>query len=130
MNNGSQPYAWSATGLPSGMSLRSTNVSSNLTNGIDAEIVGTPLAVGPGSYNVVVTVADHGSPNITINQPFTLVVTAMDSDYPTQATRGIAYSFYLRPIGGSTPFTWTMTSGASSIRRYAWRGRNHLRHSG
>ena len=107
-NGGIQPYAWSITGsLPPGMWLRTTNLSSYL-GPIDAEIEGTPSAAG--TYNFTVNLEDGSG--FTVSQPFTINVKSATLDYPSSGTRGQPFSFYLRPIGGYPPYTWSIQSGS------------------
>ncbi len=105
---GRQPYSWFAAGLPAGMQL--ITAAQNPQLGIDAQIGGAPLALG--TFPVVVSGTDSSSPPVTFRQTFTFKVKAMDNDFPPNPTRGTAYSFYLRPIGGTPPFTWAMAGGA------------------
>jgi prepilin-type N-terminal cleavage/methylation domain-containing protein len=91
-------YTWSATGLPSGMTLDSTGL-----------LHGTPSTAG--SYNnIVVTVVD--SRGDTTQQTYSLTINAAvhvtTSSLPA-ATQGSAYSTTLAATGGTGPLTWTVT---------------------
>ncbi len=103
-NGGRSPYTWGLTGpLPTGMSLQTIGP-------LNAVISGAPQQLG--TFSVTVTLTDGSTPAITVSTPFTFSVKAVSADYAPNGTRGVAYSFYLRPIGGAPTFTWTMVSGA------------------
>ena len=109
-SGGKQPYSWNVTGLPPGLALRTTGLSSGnlaLTD-IDAEIYGAATSVG--TYSVTVTLTDGSSPAVVVQEPFTLNVTPMTSDTPLGGTRGTSLSFYMRPVGGASPFGWSISS--------------------
>jgi len=98
---GAPPYTWSASGLPSGLSMSSAGV-----------ISGTPTAAG--SFSVTVQVTDAAK--ATATQAFTITVTAAltittASPLPG-ATVSIAYNQALALAGGAAPFTWSIASGA------------------
>jgi hypothetical protein len=107
---GTQPYTWSVTGLPVGLSLQTANLPSYSAD-TGAEISGAPIATG--TYNVIVSVTDSSSPALTVQQPVPLSVTALDADYPSSsATRGTPYSSNFRALGGSGSYTWALESGS------------------
>src|SRR6185436_19396745 len=57
LSGGQAPFAWGVSGLPAGMSMRTgSGVTSNATTPGDAELWGTPTALGV--FNVTVTVTD------------------------------------------------------------------------
>jgi hypothetical protein len=110
VSGGTQPYTWSVTGLPVGLSLQTANLPSYLAD-TGAELSGAPIATG--TYNVIVSVTDSSSPALTVQQPIPLSVTALDADYPSSsATRGTPYSSNFRALGGSGSYTWTLQSGS------------------
>lgn len=109
---GVPPYTWSASGLPTG-----------LTMSADGVISGTPTAP-KGSYKVVVTVTDEVGPvtkNITIKVEGELAIDGCTSDASKPcalpaAKVGQAYSYTLSfSIGDpSVPVVWTITGNLPS----------------
>ncbi len=99
---GTGGYSWSATGLPTWLTLSTSGVLS-----------GTPPASGPVNFNV--TVKDSsGSPS---TGPFTLPVNAAGLAITTNSalaggTIGVAYSHTLAGTGGVPPYTWSVTAGS------------------
>ncbi|MGE3852031.1 MAG: putative Ig domain-containing protein, partial [Planctomycetota bacterium] len=94
---GKTPYAWSATGLPTGMTI---NTSTGL-------ISGTPTA--SGNFNINVTLTDANSQ--TDVNAYTLVVNAAVTIVGTSlpdAEEEVAYSQTPTVTGGTAPFTWSM----------------------
>jgi hypothetical protein len=103
---GVPPYQWSATGVPSGLSVNSTN----------GEIIGTPTA--PGTYAVAVTVADSGTPQvispasnytITIKDPPPPVINA--SPAPPNGAVNLTYGFTFTASSPAPPLTWRISVG-------------------
>ena len=100
---GTTPYTWSiASGtLPTGLSLSSSGV-----------ISGTPTTAG-GPTSITFQVTDNASKtatkalSITINSA-TLSITTSTL---TNGTVGIAYSQTLTATGGTTSYTWSISSG-------------------
>ncbi|HTQ55988.1 MAG TPA: putative Ig domain-containing protein [Bryobacteraceae bacterium] len=101
---GKTPYTWSITAgaLPAGLTL---NTSSGA-------ITGTPGATGSASFTATVT----DSASTTANQAFTLNVVAapvITTASPLPAgTTGASYTATLAATGGTTPYNWTIASGA------------------
>jgi hypothetical protein len=101
-SGGTAPYTWSAAGLPAGLSLSS--------NGI---IAGTPTTTG--SFPIAVTLTDAGSPALTAKANITLSVTApiaplsITSTTFAGATSTQPYSASLSAVGGTAPYTWSVT---------------------
>ncbi|HLH16921.1 MAG TPA: putative Ig domain-containing protein [Bryobacteraceae bacterium] len=101
-SGGTTPYSWSATGLPSGLSINATT----------GAITGTPA--NPTSAIVNIKVTDSGSPNpqsanvtlgLTITAaPLTITTTALNAGQALQA-----YSQTMTATGGTTPYTWSAT---------------------
>jgi hypothetical protein len=105
-SGGTTPYTWSITSgtLPAGLSL----------NASTGAITGTPTAAVT-STPLTFKVTDSGSPaqtqtaNLTLTiAPATLVIST--SSLPNGQV-GTAYSTTLAASGGTTPYTWTLTSG-------------------
>jgi len=103
---GTTPLTWSLTSgtLPTGLSL----------NPATGAITGTPSAVVTNAaLNFKVT--DSGSPAQSQSVSLTLTIAAPPLVITTSSlpngTVGIAYSATLAATGGTTPFTWSLTSG-------------------
>ena len=99
---GAGGYTWSATGLPSWLTLNSAGA-----------LMGTPPGPGPVNFNV--TVKD--SSGTTATGPFTLPVNAAPLVITTNSplnsgTVGVAYSQTLAGSGGVPPYVWSVTAGA------------------
>jgi hypothetical protein len=99
---GTTPYTWSATGLPSGLSIDpSTGV-----------ISGTATAAATNTVNITVT--DSTSPthltatkglSITITGPLSITTSSLPSGVVNTAYPGVT----LAATGGATPYTWSAT---------------------
>src|SRR5664280_2673123 len=103
------PYSWSvASGtLPPGLTL-TTNPDSTAT------ISGTPTTIGTSTFTI--QVADAESPPATgTSAPLSIViegfVTITTASLPN-GTVAIFYDSQLMATGGTTPYTWSLTSGA------------------
>jgi hypothetical protein len=105
---GVPPYKWNATGLPLGLGL-----STNSGNGY---ISGTPAS--PGSYTVVVTVGDSGTPQVTtppnsytivINDPPAPAINATPA--PRSGAVNLPYSYTFTASSPASPLTWRITVG-------------------
>jgi hypothetical protein len=99
---GQSPYGWAVTSgsLPVGLTI-------GATTGL---ISGTPTL--PGSATFTVTVTD--STRITGTAAFTLIVSGSVTITTTSlpdGTIGTAYSQTLAATGGTTPYTWAVTTG-------------------
>jgi uncharacterized protein (TIGR03437 family) len=103
---GSGTYAWTATGLPSGLTLSASGVLS-----------GTPWPTTAGSYTVKVTVTDSNGATASSSVPLTIVAAPVLSNPtgPPNAQVNQAYSGYtLTSSGGTPPYTYTVISGLPS----------------
>jgi hypothetical protein len=99
---GQAPYAWSATGLPTGLRIDAAT----------GAITGTPTA--NGTYPVTVNLTDYGQRSSTR----TLVLTigpgvVITNTMLAMGTIGVAYSQTLVATGGQAPYTWSMGAGGS-----------------
>ena len=104
---GTAPFAWSVTGLPTGMSYRTgSGVTSSTISPGNLEIWGIPQAAG--NYTVQLTLTDANS--LTASQSFTFHVSTLDQN-PTLpgGTLGASYSQSLRILGGTGPYSVTQT---------------------
>ena len=104
-SGGTAPYTWTLVSgtLPTGLSLSSSGAI-------------TGSAGSAGTYTFTVQATDSGSPSVqTAQRAFALTVTSplsiTSSSLPT-ALAGSAYSTSLAANGGSTPYTWSLLSGA------------------
>ena len=103
---GTAPYTWSITSgsLPAGLSL----------NAATGAITGTPTAPITNS-SITFKVTDSGTPQQ--NAPKALAITIVPATLAISTTSlpngqaGVAYSATLAATGGTTPFTWSITSG-------------------
>ena len=109
---GTTPYSWSITAgsLPAGLSL----------NASTGTISGTPTAAGTTSFTVTVTDATpttttppgpfvaSRSLSITV-RPAPLTITTMSLP---DAQVGKPYAATVTAIGGTSPYTWSITSGS------------------
>ena len=103
---GVSPYTWAVTtgSLPAGLSLNSST----------GAISGTPTTAGPSNFTVTVT--DSQTPtagtatknlSITIGPQLTVTTTSLGA-----AVVGTAYNQTLAASGGTTPYTWAVTTGS------------------
>lgn len=100
---GHTAYAYSATGLPTGLSINSGT----------GAITGTPTGSG-GSYTVVVTMTDALGVAVTRTQVVEIAATLVISGtYAVNAPRAVVYpTFTPSRVGGWTPITYAISVGA------------------
>jgi streptogramin lyase len=105
-NGGSPPYNWTASGLPSTLSISSSGT-----------LTGTPTT--PASYSVTVTVGDSAKPtNQTVSQTFTITISPQPltvSCSTSSGTAGISYSAGCTANGGTPPYVWTASGLPSGL---------------
>jgi hypothetical protein len=101
--DGVQPYQWSiaAGSLPAGCSL----------NPSTGAISGTPTTVNSYSFTVRVTDSAGGvaarALSITVNAPVAITTTSLPD-----GRQNVSYSQTVTASGGTTPYSWSMTSGS------------------
>jgi hypothetical protein len=107
-SGGVNPYAYSATGLPGGLSI----------NGSTGAITGTPAAGSVGTASVVVSVTDSTQPKAQ-SAKATLSLAVVAAVLPSQltitttslpsGTVGGSYSASITASGGTTPYAYSAT---------------------
>jgi len=106
---GTTPYTWSLTSgtLPTGLTL----------NASAGTIIGIPTAISSATA-LTFTVTDSGNPAQTKSASLTLTISSsvpqtlsITTSSLTNGQVGIAYAATLAATGGTTPYTWTLTSG-------------------
>jgi hypothetical protein len=105
-SGGTTPYGFSASGLPSGLSIVAST----------GAISGTPAANAAGTYLVAISVTDVTSPtaltasatlSLTVNpgsNPLTISTTSLPA-----ATVDAAYSTFVAASGGTTPYSFSVS---------------------
>jgi hypothetical protein len=108
-SGGTTPYAFTASGLPAGLSI----------NGTTGAITGTPGGGSIGTSSATIKVTDSTQPtalsataNLSIKiSSSTLAITT--TSLPS-GTAGLAYpSTTLQASGGVSPYTWSLASGSN-----------------
>ena len=99
---GTTPYAWTATGLPTGLSISSAGV-----------ITGTPTVSG-NFASVVVTATDAAS--VVATKSYSVVITSQlvisaPATLPDGRVGTVYTSTTMTRTGGTSPYTWTVVSG-------------------
>ncbi len=108
---GTTPYTYtvaSGSSLPAGLSLTTSGV-----------LYGTPTAAGDYTFNVTATDGGSATGGATpVRQTATATATihvsafALTSGTLPNATKNVAYTTTLQPMGGTTPYTFAVTSGS------------------
>lgn len=98
-SGGTAPYTWSATGLPTGLSI----------NAGTGAITGLPTVAN--AYSVIVTVKDSAAQQATATKSYSLVINPNPTIATTIASvkKRDTLSFQLATAGGTGPFTWSMS---------------------
>ncbi len=112
-SGGTTPYSFSATGLPSGLSINKTT----------GAITGTPAQSAAGTASVVITVTDSSLPQQSAKATMNIAVTtAVQSNSLTITTTslpggtvGTAYSATIAETGGITPYAFSATGLPSGL---------------
>jgi hypothetical protein len=100
LTGGLAPFVWSATGLPSGLTI-------NAATGV---VTGTTTATGPASKaNVTVKVTDKNlkTHSATFVWNTKVAVQFPNATTPISLTKGTPYSGSVQGYGGTGPYTWT-----------------------
>jgi hypothetical protein len=108
VSGGTSPYTWSVSSgsLPTGLSLNSST----------GQISGTPTK--SGSYSFSVEVTDSSSPAQTATQALSTTIAAGTAQLAiatqslSNGAQGSAYSATLSATGGTSPYSWSISSGA------------------
>jgi hypothetical protein len=112
-SGGTTPYTFSATGLPSGITI----------NGTTGAITGTPAQSAVGAASVVVTATDTSLPQQSAKATLSLVVTAAQQGNTLTITNtslpngtiGAPYNATITVTGGSSPFSFSATGLPSGL---------------
>jgi hypothetical protein len=111
-SGGTTPYTFSATGIPSGLSINSAT----------GAISGTPAQASAGTATVMLTVADSTQPTKqTATTSLTMTVNPAASQLSITTTSlaggtvGLAYSASIAASGGTTPYTFNATGLPSGL---------------
>jgi hypothetical protein len=97
---GTQPYAWSATGLPTGLIL-------DPASGV---ISGTPSAAGLARLNLTLTDANGFTKSVAVGLSVVAPLTFVTKGTIT-VTAGRLFSLTFVRRGGARPFKWAVVSG-------------------
>ena len=99
-SGGETPYTWSATTLPTGLTITASS----------GKISGTPTKAG--TYTVVVSVKGTTGRTVTATfeikiakQPLAITTTSLPNGTVT-----VGYSATLNAVGGTTPYTWSAST--------------------
>lgn len=103
-SNGTQPYTWSATNLPKGLTL----------NAQTGALSGTPPAAG--NFTFILTVADSASTPATAAQQVTVEVLGITTASPLPAAVvGTPYTETFAGLGGSGTYTFSLGSSLPGL---------------
>ncbi len=96
---GTQPYSWSATGLPAWLTL-------NASTGV---LAGTPTATGAFTFTVRVTDRSENQATASFTITVSAALTITSASPLPGGTVGTAYSQTLAATGGLQPYSWSAT---------------------
>ncbi len=104
---GLKPYSWSASGLPSWLTINSSG-----------QLTGTPPLYGSaGSYNLPVVVTDTAGDTASLDVPLTVnpAPITISPQSLSPAVVGVAYQAAFSATGGSGKYTWSASSVPSGF---------------
>ncbi|WP_242345387.1 putative Ig domain-containing protein [Anaeromyxobacter terrae] len=107
-NGGAEPYAWSVVAgtLPPGLAL----------DVVTGALAGSPTATG--GYTFTVQAADASTPQKVASQAFSVTIAAASNALVITTTAfgdgvvGAPYAAHAAAIGGTAPYTWSVSGGA------------------
>jgi hypothetical protein len=107
--SGTAPFRWFVTGLPPGLEMRfGSDVGVSFVAPGDAEISGTPIALG--TFHVQVILKD--ATDATVTNTFDLRVTPLlTTNYLPNGEVGTVYANTFQVLGGTPPYTGTQIGG-------------------
>jgi hypothetical protein len=111
VTGGQTPYTFSiSTGtLPTGMTLDS----------ITGVISGTPANAGTFDFTVQVEDSTPAPDQQIATQAFSLFIDSSlqidETQLPPNGAVNVPYSFFMNPLGGTPPYTWSMASGPHGL---------------
>ncbi len=120
-SGGTQPYTYSASGLPGGLSI----------NGSTGTITGTPSQNSVGTTPAAITVADSTSTtpqSATANLAITVAATSPAGSLSITTTSlpggtsGVAYTGSVTASGGTAPYTYSASNLPSGLSINPWTG--------
>ncbi len=123
VSNGSSPYTWTKTSgtIPPGLSMR--------RSGSYLYLRGTPTRAG--TYNFTLRVRDYYGATASKSFSMTIIRSTPVINYTfTGGTVGRSYSDFITVSNGSSPYTWTKTSGTIPPGLSMRRSGNYLYISG
>ena len=97
-SGGTQPYVWTQTGLPAGLTIDSAS----------GAISGNPTASGPASVHVTVT-DSTGPTHQSVSKTFPITIApalAITTESLPNGVKDAAYNGQLAASGGTPPYTW------------------------
>jgi Putative Ig domain/PKD domain len=100
-SGGTQPYVWSQTGLPAGLTLDPAS----------GAISGNPTASGPATVNITVTDATNPT-HQSVSKGFSITMAAALTITTASLPNGVSGTAYNGPMaatGGTPPYTWSAT---------------------
>ena len=105
-SGGRTPYTWSVVSgaFPTGLKL----------NAATGSITGIPTT--SGTFGITVQVADANGSSSSVSYTLTIITPFMISTSTlTSGVTGSSYSQTLAATGGTTPYTWSIVTGSSSL---------------